>query len=76
MTTSDTEKRKLFANALDRASTACLTAGVVAPLAAATYFPPETTVPSWVLTIGAFCWLSAAIALHLFARLVLEGLDQ
>jgi hypothetical protein len=33
----DNERTKLLANALDRASTACLTVGVVAPFAAALY---------------------------------------
>lgn len=37
MTPAETEKTKLIANALDRASTACFTVGIATPLAGYVY---------------------------------------
>ena len=75
MLPSEIEKRKLFANWLSGASGSCLTAGVIAPIAAAIYMPNQTQASGLIIGIGVICWLSAAVALHLFARIVLEGLD-
>jgi len=51
------ETLKLQANALDRASTACLTVGVLAPVAAATYNLSATRMDISVFVIGAVIWL-------------------
>jgi hypothetical protein len=72
----DNERTKLLANALDRASTACLTVGVVAPLAAALYNFGGVTIQPWVVVLGVVIWLSGAVVLHLTARSVLGGLTQ
>jgi len=75
MKPSDIERTKMPANALDRASTSCLTIGVLAPIAAALYGLSGNPVGLPVLIIGSSVWLFAAIALHLVARKVLKGLD-
>lgn len=68
------ETLKLQANALDRASTACLTVGVLAPIAAVLYNVQSSQTPPWVFILGAAIWLFAAVALHLAARRTLKGL--
>ena len=70
----ENERRKLLANALDRISTACVTLGIIAPLAAATYGPSLLGLPAQFYLIGGGSWLLAGIALHLAGRLVLGGL--
>ena len=67
------ERTKLLANALDRASTACLTVGVLAPVAAALYSMGNMS-PSWVLILTTLSWLAAAAVLHYAARRALGGL--
>ncbi len=68
------ERLKLSANALDRASTASLTIGVIAPLAAIFYeFGGAGTNPI-LLPLGAAIWLLTAAVLHWGARVVLGGL--
>jgi hypothetical protein len=70
------EKIKLTANSLDRASTACLAVGVIAPLAAA-FYDLEPSGSGWKsLVLGALIWLLAAIALHYAARRALNGLPK
>ena len=63
----ENERTKLLANALDRASTACIALGIFAPLAA----PPRLTVGLAASLAG---WFAAAIVLHLAARWILGGL--
>ncbi|HRO10322.1 hypothetical protein [Amaricoccus sp.] len=66
------ERTKLLANALDRASTACLAVGVLAPLAAVSHVAaPQFSLGLIVSLIG---WFLAAIVLHLRARRTLGGL--
>lgn len=72
----DNERTKLLANALDRASTASLTVGVLAPIAAVFYNLSATDTPTWVFVVGGVTWFSAAIALHFIARMVLKGLQE
>lgn len=76
MKKSDAERCKLLAGWFDRASTSCLTVGVLAPTAGALYIPPEHAPHVFVIVGGALFWLSAAIALHSIARNTLEGLDR
>ena len=67
------EQTKLLANALDRASTACMVLGVVSPLAS---FGSVGDLPytSWSFIFSTLCWFLAAIALHLAARTILGRL--
>lgn len=67
------ERTKLLANALDRASTACLTVGVFAPIAAALY-SINSAVSVTLFLIGAVVWIFSAVVLHISARHVLRNL--
>ena len=69
------ERLKLLANALDRASTACFTIGIVTPVAGLIYgVGPRAN--AWALA-GAFAiWLGAAVGLHFQARRVLGRLRE
>ncbi|WP_200290673.1 hypothetical protein [Rhodospirillum rubrum] len=76
MTLIENERTKLLANALDRASTACLAVGVFGPTAATLYNLGDITYPRGIiLATGGFIWLSAAVTLHLLARRSLGGLQ-
>ncbi|WP_117191904.1 hypothetical protein [Rhizobium terrae] len=72
---AEIEQTKLLANALDRASTACVTVGVVTPLAGYVYNVPGFNAISGDRAILYFaCWLSGAVLLHYLARRVLRRL--
>ena len=62
------ERTKLLANALDRASTGCVIAGLVAPTAVVGFGP--------LASVSTLVWLFSAFVLHLSARFVLGGLRQ
>ncbi|GEP07556.1 hypothetical protein [Methylobacterium oxalidis] len=71
------EQTKLLANALDRASTACITVGIATPIAGYVYnvsnFRALVTLSE---VLGAvLIWFLIAATLHLWARRVLKGLD-
>ncbi|MBV8401027.1 MAG: hypothetical protein JOZ17_20185 [Acetobacteraceae bacterium] len=67
------ERLKLLANALDRASTACVTVGIVTPVAGLVYgLIPH--VSALALAAACFVWLFVAVSLHLAARRVLGRL--
>ena len=68
----DNERTKLAANALDRASTASLAVGIIAPFAALLQGQPP--IPLLGVAVSFVGWLAAAIVLHLGARRVLGGL--
>ena len=68
----DNERTKLAANALDRASTACLAVGIFAPIAALAQGNAHVPWLGASLSFGG--WLVAAIVLHIGARRVLGGL--
>ena len=74
MTLVHNEQTELLANALDRASTACLSIGFLAPTAAAVY----TTAPQFAIgsniIIGAVIWILVASMLHYSARRILRRL--
>ncbi|KKB10869.1 hypothetical protein VE25_15630 [Devosia geojensis] len=70
------ETLKLQANALDRASTACLTVGVLAPGAATVYSVTDSEIAAWVFILGTAIWFFAALVLHLAARRTLKGLQS
>jgi hypothetical protein len=65
------ERTKLFANALDRASTACIAVGILAPVAtllSGAGVPNPRAIP----LLGSFsAWTLTALSLHLLARRVL-----
>jgi hypothetical protein len=70
------ELTKLTANALDRASTACLAVGVFGPAVAVLYgVGGAATVGTWLIALGSLFWLVAAAMLHLAARRVLGSLQ-
>jgi multisubunit Na+/H+ antiporter MnhG subunit len=70
------ERTKLLANALDRASTSCLTVGFIGPIVAVIYDlgGAGSKITALTLYIGSAFWLLAGIALHLIARAVLGRL--
>ena len=71
------ERLKLFANALDRVSTACVTVGIATPAAGAIYNLGgfRQTFQTLELAVGLVGWLSTAVILHFCARWVLGGLE-
>jgi hypothetical protein len=62
------ERTKLLANALDRASTACIVAGLIAPASAISGHSSGAPDLSFGSSVGIVIWLSAALLLHLLAR--------
>ena len=76
MTQVRNEQKKLLANALDRASTACFTVGIATPVAGYLHNIGNfgMAIEGERLMIGIARWLFSAIALHLMARRVLKGL--
>lgn len=75
MTDAEKEQIKLRANALDRTSTACVTVGILAPLAASLY-TNAAAATDWKLFVGSVFYFGTALGLHHLARWVLEELDQ
>lgn len=72
------ENIKLIANALDRASTSCLTVGVATPIAGFVYniVGFGSTLAWWRLALALIGWILAALALHFLARRVLRELSN
>jgi hypothetical protein len=72
----DNERTKLVANALDRASTACFTVGILTPTAAFFYDLGgfRSTANIVFLVAGLVSWLVNVVALHYWARRVLRNL--
>jgi hypothetical protein len=72
------EQIKLFANALDRASTALLAIGVLTPLSAVFFRTPILGGSASIESIrfGIICYFVGAWALHLAALRALRGLNQ
>ena len=68
------ERLKLLANALDRASTACLTFGGIAPLATLIFTNGTLGLPADRFALAAVCWILLGIGLHLLAQEALKGL--
>jgi len=70
------ERTKLTANALDRASTACLTVGALGPAVASLYGLGAAGAISHglLVALGSVFWLAAAAVLHFMARSVLGRL--
>ena len=76
MLPADLEKTKLLANALDRASTACFTVGLLTPLAGYVYDVGgfRSSIGLAGLIVGVVGWIVAGIGLHLSARRTLDKL--
>ncbi|MCF4125318.1 hypothetical protein [Methylobacterium sp. SyP6R] len=76
MSLIDNERTNLTANALDRASTACVTVGVVGPIVASLYGVGATAAGAHgiILAIGSLFWLVVAGGLHAMARRTLGRL--
>ncbi|MFB2567307.1 hypothetical protein [Rhizobium sp. IMFF44] len=73
MTLVHNERTKLLANALDRASTACIAAGLIAPVVSAVNGAAALQV-SWIAILSSIIWLFAAFTLRMAARHVLGRL--
>lgn len=66
---------KLFANNLDRASTACFTVGAATPVTGWLFGVSRLNqVPWWFLAVIVSCWLGGSALLHYLARRALRGL--
>ena len=70
----ENERTKLLAGALDRASTARFTVGVLAPTAAALYGAGTFGLEPLAAAAIALVWILAAVALHWLARVILGAL--
>ena len=69
------ERLKLLANALDRASTACLAVGVFGPAVAVLYsVQGAAELTGSFLALGSTLWLVGAAVLHLLAQFALGRL--
>ena len=77
MSLVENERTKLLANSQDRASTSCLTVGVIGPIVAVLYDlgGAGTAVSIRGLVAGTLYWLLIAASLHLLARYVLGRLQ-
>ncbi len=71
------ERIKLAANALDRASTACLSIGVLGPSVALVYNFGATTAQfnATLVGVASVFWLGVAVGLHAIARFMLKDLQ-
>ena len=74
MDMAETERLKLLANWFDRASTALLTVGIFAPLAAVMYTQMPNAVPTAVYALGCLFWFAGAYVFHWLAARTLGGL--
>ena len=75
LTIAEVEQTKLLANAFDRASTACITVGIVTPLAAMLYGIGNVALRFGFAVIGYLSgWLLLALFLHYLARMTLRRL--
>jgi hypothetical protein len=72
------EHTRLFANAVDRASTGCFTIGIATPIAGFVYNVSgfRSTITAAELTLGLLGWLIAAVLLHLAAQWILKDLGD
>ncbi|MDO9708633.1 hypothetical protein [Paracraurococcus lichenis] len=72
MSPGEAERLKLTANAIDRASTATLNAGVILPLAGVTLLPGRISLVD--VLANAYIFAVFALVLHLAARRLLRSL--
>jgi hypothetical protein len=71
------ERKKLLANAVDRASTTCITVGVATPIAGVIFKVNGfgIALANSELGLAVLGFLGAAVLLHLAARRALRGLE-
>jgi hypothetical protein len=69
------KRTKLTANWLDRAGTAAITIGVIAPLAALIFGYGSPTASQEKLVVGVILWFLTGVPLHVVARLLLKRLQ-
>jgi hypothetical protein len=75
MTETEKEQTKLFANALDRASTACLAIGVLTPMSVLFFGQPAGSMAQLPqIRLGVVSWLFCAWLLHIAALRALREL--
>jgi VIT1/CCC1 family predicted Fe2+/Mn2+ transporter len=74
-TTIHNERTKLLAGALDRASTASFTVGVLVPIIATLVGLPGYSF-GWRLAMMSLSWFFTTLALHFMARRILGRLRQ
>ena len=74
MSLIENERTKLLAGALDRASTACITVGLLAPVAAVLYGATGALLAPVGFAVISSAWFLMAVVLHLTARRILGGL--
>jgi hypothetical protein len=75
MTDGEREQIKLQANALDRASTACLAVGLLTPIGNLLY-SENVASAGWRLFLSTVIYLGLALILHRIAFWTLKGLDK
>ncbi len=76
LSAAEIEQTKLLANAMDRTSTACITVGVITPLAGYIYNIGNLgTISPLRATIYLLYWLLIASLLHYGARRILRRLS-
>ena len=68
------ERLKLLANALDRASTSCVTIGFISPVAGVAYATQVAGLAPGFFWLAGGSWILFGIGLHLVAQQVLGGL--
>lgn len=73
MTLIHNERTKLLANPLDRASTASIAAGLIAPVVSMLNGGSPLHI-SWLAILSSVVWILSAFALHMAARHVLGRL--
>jgi hypothetical protein len=75
------EQMKLFAGAIDRVSTACLTTGVLGPTINEIFRinsvrPGEPPPHFEIAATNFYIWISSGIVLHIIARIVLSFMKE
>lgn len=70
------EKTKLTATWMNTLASGSLLVGVVTPTAAVIYGPTRLTAPAWAAGLAGLVFILLGLALHLFARGMLEGLKE
>jgi hypothetical protein len=70
------EKTKLTATWINVLGSGSLLIGVVTPTAAVIYGPGVMAAPPWAIGLAGVAFTGIGLALHFFARMLLEGLRE
>ena len=76
MSLIENERLKLTATGLNTLASGSIVIGVITPTAVAIYGTPGTQAPGWAIGLAGLGFLCIGVALHMLARLVLEGLRE